>query len=73
MIQIEKKCYSKKFKGVADEAYDVVTLGGNKGDKSKTKKGEEDYEDEKDELHTPIPDSLPRKKLLEMLKMKLKK
>ncbi len=29
-----------------NEKYDKVTLGGNKGDKSKTKEGEEDYEDE---------------------------
>ena len=27
--------------------YDDVVLGGNKGDKSKTKPGEKDYEDKK--------------------------
>ena len=35
-----------KFEKSLQETYDVVTLGGNKGDKSKTKKGEEDFEDE---------------------------
>ena len=37
------------FASFVNEAYDKVTLGGNEGDKSKTKKGEEDYEDDKDE------------------------
>ena len=34
------------FSKFVNEAYDRVVLGGNKGDKSKTKKGDEDYEDE---------------------------
>ena len=34
------------FASFVNEAYDRVVLGGNKGDKSKTKEGEEDYEDE---------------------------
>ena len=37
------------FASFVNEAYDKVVFGGNKGDKSKTKKGEEDYEDDKDE------------------------
>ena len=34
------------FASFVNEAYDKVVLGGNKGDKSKTKEDEEDYEDE---------------------------
>lgn len=43
-----------KFEKSLQETYDRVVLGGNKGDKSKTKKGDEDYEDEekKDEAVT---------------------
>ena len=35
-----------KFEKELQETYDKVVWGGDKGDKSKTKKGEEDYEDE---------------------------
>jgi hypothetical protein len=34
------------FAGFVNEAYDKVVWGGDKGDKSKTKEDEEDYEDE---------------------------
>ena len=37
------------FSNFVNEAYDKVVWDGNKGDKSKTKKGEEDYEDELEE------------------------
>ena len=45
-----------KFEKSLQETYDRVVLGGNKGDKSKTKKGDEDYEDEekKDEAYDRV-------------------
>ena len=44
------------FSKFVNEAYDRVVLGGNKGDKSKTKEDEEDYEDEdkKDEAYDRV-------------------
>ena len=44
------------FASFVNEAYDRVVLGGNKGDKSKTKEDEEDYEDEdkKDEAYDRV-------------------
>ena len=36
--------YFEKKKGSPAEKYDKVVLGGNKGDKSKTKPGKKDYE-----------------------------
>ena len=45
-----------KFEKSLQETYDRVVLGGNKGDKSKTKEGDEDYEDEekKDEAYDRV-------------------
>jgi len=40
-----------------DEAYDKVTLGGNKGDKSKTHDGE-DYEDEDDKKEESVEEAV---------------
>ena len=40
----KRKEYFEKKKGSPAEKYDKVVLGGNKGDKSKTKPGKKDYE-----------------------------
>ena len=44
------------FASFVNEAYDKVVFGGNKGDKSKTKEDEEDFEDEdkKDEAYDVV-------------------
>ena len=44
------------FASFVNEAYDKVVFGGNKGDKSKTKEDEEDFEDEdkKDEAYDRV-------------------
>ena len=54
-----------KFEKSLQETYDRVVLGGNKGDKSKTKKGDEDYEDRAEDIEAEIKKKGKTKSLTE--------
>ena len=54
-----------KFEKSLQETYDRVVLGGNKGDKSKTKKGDEDYEDEDEKKEEAVTEKKSRNEYLD--------